>query len=211
MPSMSRIEQAFCRSGVWRSFAQRTALPWVLDGRALRGTVLEIGGGDGSMASAVLSAAPDVTLTMTDYDEQMLDAARRRLAPFGERVTIEQADATRLRYADNSFDAVVAFIMLHHVINWERALDEAVRVLRPGGVMVGYDLTNTALTRISHTLDRSQARPMRPSELAEHVHRLPVEVDIEEIWRGLVVRFALTKRHTSTRYETSDDTRTIVA
>jgi SAM-dependent methyltransferase len=196
---------------VWRSFAQRTVLPWVLDGRALRGTVLEIGGGDGSMASAVLHAVPDITLTMTDYDERMLAAARRRLAPFGERVTIEQADTTRLRYADNSFDAVLAFIMLHHVINWERALDEAVRVLRPGGVMVGYDLTNTALTRLSHTLDRSQARPMRPTELADHARGLPVEVDIEEIWRGLVVRFALTKQHTSTRNETSDDTRTTVA
>jgi 2-polyprenyl-3-methyl-5-hydroxy-6-metoxy-1,4-benzoquinol methylase len=208
---MSCIEQAFCRSRLWRSFEERTVLPWVLSGRTVHGTVLEIGGGDGSIASTVLRAAPDVTLTMTDYDERMLEAARRRLAPFEDRVTIEQADATDLRYADDSFDTVLTFIMLHHVIKWELALAEAVRVLRPGGVMFGYDLTNTPLTRVTHTLDRSQARPMRLSELSDHAQRLPVDVDIGEIWHGLVIRFALTKQSRATHDETNDETRTTVA
>lgn len=211
MPAMSRVEQAFCRSGLWRSFAQQRILPWVLDGRTLHGAVLEIGGGDGSMADALLRVAPDVTLTMTDYDDRMLDAAHRRLGPFDDRVTIEQADATDLRYADNSFDAVVSFIMLHHVIKWERALAEAVRVLRPGGVVLGYDLTDTPLTRLAHALDRSRARPMRPTDLFQQARQLPVEIEIGEIWRGLVVRFALTKQQASMRDETSDDTRTTVA
>lgn len=211
MPAMSRVEQAFCRSGLWRSFAQHQILPWVLDGRALHGAVLEIGGGDGSMADAVLRAAPDVTLTMTDYDDRMLDAARRRLAPFDGRVSIEQADATRLRYGDSSFDAVLSFIMLHHVIDWERALREAVRVLRPGGVMVGFDLTDTLPTRLLHTLDRSRARPMVLTQLCEQTRQLPVEIELEKIWRGLVVRFALTKQQPRTRDERSDDARTTVA
>jgi ubiquinone/menaquinone biosynthesis C-methylase UbiE len=156
--------------------------------------VLEIGGGDGSMAEALLQRAPDVSLTVTDYDPRMLDAARRRLARFGARVRVEWADATRLRFANDSFDVVLSFIMLHHVVEWERAVAEAVRVLKSGGVLLGYDLTNTPLTRLSHTLDRSVARPLSLGELREQTRRLPVAADIEQIWRGLVVRLALTKR-----------------
>src|SRR5437660_12362959 len=98
MPAMSRIERAFCRSGPWRIFAQRTVLPWVLQGRELHGSVLEIGGGDGSMAQALMRVTPGVSVTVTDYDVRMVDAARRRLTPFADRVTIEQADATQLRF-----------------------------------------------------------------------------------------------------------------
>jgi ubiquinone/menaquinone biosynthesis C-methylase UbiE len=48
--------------------------------------------------------------------------------------------------------------MLHHVIDWPAALDEVARVLRPGGVFVGYDLTNTMLARLIHQADRSPYR-----------------------------------------------------
>ena len=199
MPAMSRVEQAFCRSGPWRSFSQRTVLPWVLHGRDLHGSVLEIGGGDGGAAEVLLRAAPQVSLTLSDYDGRMLHAAQSRLAPFGDRVTIEHADATQLPFENDSFDAVLSFIMLHHVIDWEAAVGEAVRVARPHGVVVGYDLTDTPLTRLIHTLDRSVARPMRPEALRERVRQLPVDSEVVTAWHGLVVRFALTKRQTSTQ------------
>ena len=193
MPTMSRIERAFCRSAPWRRFAQRTVLPWALQGRDLHGSVLEIGGGDGSMAEAVLRHAPDIPLTVTDYDTHMVDAARRRLARFGGRVQVEQADATHLAYADSTFDAVLSFIMLHHVIDWEAAIGDAVRVARPGGIMLGYDLVDTPLARLSHRLDRSPARPMRTAELQTRVSALPVNAQVEGAFRGLAVHFALIK------------------
>jgi ubiquinone/menaquinone biosynthesis C-methylase UbiE len=193
MPAMSRFERSFCRGGVWRSFARRRALPWVLQGRVLNGAVLELGGGDGSIAEAVLDSEPDVCVTMTDIDPQMVDAAVRRLARFGNRVSVAVADATQLAYEDESFDVVLSFIMLHHVIQWEDAIGEAVRVLRPGGVVLGYDLTDTALGRLTYLRDRKRARPMRAEELAEQSKRLPVDAKIDEAWHGLLVRFALQK------------------
>lgn len=171
MPVMSRVEQAFCRSAPWRLFASRVVLPWALDRERLRGEVLELGGGSGAMASAMLGGFPHVSLTVTDFDAAMTAAAARRLAPFGERVRVEQADAAHLHYDDASFDIVTSFIMLHHVIDWENAVAEAVRVLRPGGVYVGYDLLQSGVTRLTHHLDRSPHRLMTPNELGRSSDR----------------------------------------
>jgi hypothetical protein len=68
-----------------------------------------------------------------------------------------------------------------------------VRVVRPAGTIIGYDRVDTALTRLSHTLDRSVARPMRILELRTRVAELPVDATIDEAVRGLVVRFVLSK------------------
>ena len=69
----------------------------------------------------------------------MVEAARDALSEFGDRVDVRQADASQLPFPDESFDAVVSFIMLHHVIAWEKAVAEAVRVLRAGGRLIGFD------------------------------------------------------------------------
>src|SRR5918999_810087 len=140
MPTMSKVEQAFCRGTPWRVVTQRVVLPWALQGVRPRGHVLEIGGGGGAMAAALLADFDDVRLTVTDVDPSMVGVARRRLALHGDRVRVEEADATALPFADGTFDGVLSFIMLHHVLAWERALAEAVRVLRPGGALIGYDL-----------------------------------------------------------------------
>ncbi|MES1185304.1 MAG: class I SAM-dependent methyltransferase [Myxococcales bacterium] len=52
------------------------------------------------------------------------------------------ADAQALPFPANSFDVVSMYQMLEHVPNPERALEEAIRVLRPGGrlVVVGPNL-----------------------------------------------------------------------
>lgn len=47
-----------------------------------------------------------------------------------------QADATLLPFAARSFGSVLAFHVLHLIPDWRIALDEAVRVLRPGGAIV---------------------------------------------------------------------------
>jgi ubiquinone/menaquinone biosynthesis C-methylase UbiE len=75
------------------------------------------------------------------------------------------ADATLLPFAEGSFDVVTSYLMLHHVIDWEEAVAEAGRVLRPGGLLVGYDLVETRLTEWLHWADGSQHRLMRRGQL----------------------------------------------
>ena len=174
MPTMSRFEAAFCRSAPWRFVARRMVLPWALQGTHPNGEVLEVGAGSGAMAAELLATHPDIRMTVTDIDATMVGAAEQRLAPFAERTTARQADATALPFRDNSFNFVLSWIMLHHTIEWEKALAEAVRVTRPGGEVVGYDLLNTAPLRALHQAEGARVRMMRLSELRETVRELPV-------------------------------------
>lgn len=165
MPVMSALERAFCRSAPWRAFARRAVLPWALGDTPIEGDVLEIGGGSGAMAAGAAQSYPGISLTLTDIDPAMADLSRRRLAAW-PNVTVEQADVTALPFDDQSFDIVTSYLMLHHVINWLDALAEISRVLRPGGVLVGYDLTDTRLARWVHRVDGSPHCIIAPDELA---------------------------------------------
>jgi SAM-dependent methyltransferase len=140
MPEMSIHEKLFCCSPPWRWFAARAVLPWALDGEEIHGDVLELGSGSGAISEALLDRSPAIRLTATDFDASMVATTARSIARFGERGTARQADAADLPFADASFDAVLALLMLHHVGEWRRALAESCRVLRSGGALVGYDL-----------------------------------------------------------------------
>nr|WP_272902242.1 class I SAM-dependent methyltransferase [Brevibacterium daeguense] len=161
---MSAIESAVCRSAAWRSFARRGVLPWALDGHALHGDVLEVGGGSGAMAAGVARANPEVQLTVTDVDDAMVESARTRLAAH-RNVTVQAADVTALPFDSGTFDAVTSFLMLHHVVDWRAAVAEVKRVLKPGGAFIGYDLTDTRLAHWVHRADGSPHRILAPEEL----------------------------------------------
>lgn len=201
---MSDIESWFCRTPAWALVARRAALPWALNGRRLGGETLEVGGGSAATGAAILVEHPHVRLTVTDTDPTMVAAAARRLASFGARATVRQADATRLPFADCEFDTVVSFLMLHHTLYWREALAEAARVTRPGGLLVGYDLTDSTPARLLHRLDRSPFRLITQRELNEALAALAfVNVAVEPGWSGLLVRFAA-RRDRSGRQEQAD-------
>jgi ubiquinone/menaquinone biosynthesis C-methylase UbiE len=191
---MSRLQSAFCRSAPWRTFARRAVLPWALQGFRPEGDVLEIGAGSGAMAAELLALHPDVRLTVTDVDDQMVEAASARLSQFGDRATARYADATALPFPDSTFDAVLSWVMLHHTLEWEKALTEAIRVLRPGGQLVGYDLLSTAPLRSLHRTEGAHLRMIRLTELREASRDLPVDMALlTPSVAGLAVRFTLHK------------------
>ena len=189
MPIMSTLESAFCRSGPWRSFARRTVLPWALDNHPLVGDVLEIGGGSGAMAAGAARTFGDVRLTVTDVDQAMVHAARTRLAAY-PRVNVEKVDVTALPFGSGSFDMVTCYLMLHHVVDWEDALVEVSRVLKPGGTFIGYDLTDTRFARWTHRVDGSPHRMIAPNDLADELaHAGLREVSVRQSFGGHLMRF----------------------
>ena len=187
---MGKVAKAFCTSAPYRVFARRVLLPRALQGVEPSGEALEIGTGSGAMAAQLLAAFPELRVVATDYDPDMVAVATRALAPFGDRARVERADATDLPFEDGRFDLVLSFAMLHHVVRWEEALREAVRVVRPGGRLVGYDLVESRAFRLMHRGEHSEVRMIRPGQLEEVLRALPIaDLQTRQAWGGLVVKF----------------------
>lgn len=191
---MPATAKAFTTSGPYRLVMRRVVLPWVLQGEQPAGEGLEIGAGSGAMTARLLAAFPRLRMVATDYDPDMVEQAGRAVAPFGERARVERADAAELSFADGRFDLVLSAAMLHHTMAWEKALAEAVRVLRPGGRLIGYDLVDSALMRWMHLGHGHDTRLMQPGQLGAELARLPlVAVRTRTAVGASVVRFAATR------------------
>jgi SAM-dependent methyltransferase len=88
----------------------------------------DVGGGTGNYALA---------LKRDGWDPVVVDRSQEMLAHAEAKgLAVVQADAQRLPFEDESFDAVTMISMLHHVEDRAAALGEARRVLRSGGRLV---------------------------------------------------------------------------
>ena len=68
-------------------------------------------------------------------------ATREAVRDLGDRVAVQAGDATALAAADGSYDAVFAYHVLHHAVDWRGVVREAARVLRPGGRLYSCEMT----------------------------------------------------------------------
>lgn len=191
MPAMAKM---FTTSLPNRLVQRRFVLPWVLQGEQPDGEGLEIGAGSGAMTARLLAEFPRLRMVATDYDADMVDKARQNTAPFKDRASAQRADAGDLPFPAGRFDFVLSAAMLHHTIAWEKTLAEAVRVLRPGGRLIGYDLLDSALIRLMHFGDSHETRLLRRGDIESELDRLGLtDVRARVAVGGMAVRFTATK------------------
>jgi len=77
--------------------------------------------------------------TGTDITPAMLNRARKRASNHSIKIDFQVADSQSLPFQDNSFDAIIMHLILAVVPNPELALNEACRVLKPGGKIYIFD------------------------------------------------------------------------
>ncbi|BDY28423.1 methyltransferase domain-containing protein [Mycolicibacterium mageritense] len=95
------------------------------------GIALDVGSGPGNITAALARAAGlDGIALGVDISEAMLDRAVK--AEAGRQVGFLRADAQRLPFRDESFDAVISLAVLQLIPDADAAVSEMVRVLRPG-------------------------------------------------------------------------------
>ena len=95
--------------------------------------ILELGCGTGDMWKDKLELLPkDSHLILSDFSSGMLEKARENVG-IHSQVTYRVVDIQQIPYPDQSFDVVIANMMLYHVPDLHRGLSEVRRVLKPGG------------------------------------------------------------------------------
>lgn len=159
---MNKEHERLCASPEWEAHLQTTVLPALTSGLELGDEMLELGPGPGAATDWLRRRVQ--RLVVVERDQQSANALRKRFD--ATNVEVVFGDATALAFACNSFDAVAAFTMLHHVATrplQARVLSEAFRVLRFGGVLVGSDsLHSEGLHQFHH---KDTYNPIEPATL----------------------------------------------
>ena len=132
------------KEGVWNFFApiyeramksQKSIYDYIykeISAAASGKNVLELATGPGMIAKHIAPSAKSVTAT--DFAPKMIETAKKGSVP--DNVSFEVADATNLRYQNDSFDLVVIANALHIIPEPEKALAEIDRVLKANGTLI---------------------------------------------------------------------------
>ena len=176
---MNSEHQQLCTSPEWEAHLQTTVLPSVVSGLVLGDEMLELGPGPGAATDWLRRRVRRLVVVETDM--QTANTLRDRFE--ATNVEVVHGDATVLPFAADSFDSVAAFTMLHHVPTrplQARVLSEALRVVRPGGVLFGSDSLHS--DELHHFHRDVTYNPIEPATLlgllgAHGYVRIAIEVD----------------------------------
>lgn len=100
------------------------------------GSVLDLGTGTGDLAREALTQYPQARVIASDFTLEMMRVGKQN----GD-LNFSTADALRLPFKDNTFDAVVSGFLMRNVNDIQKALQEQFRTLKPGGRIVVLDTT----------------------------------------------------------------------
>ncbi len=128
--------------GVDRSWRRRALREIITPGQPQRLLDIACGTGDFSLAQA-RRMHPDSHITGLDLSEGMLAVMREKVAKAGldGRISCEQGDCEQMRFADGSFDCATIAFGIRNFAHREAALEEILRVLKPGGRLVILELS----------------------------------------------------------------------
>ncbi len=151
------------------------------------GRVLDLGSGDAILLATVLEAYPQASGVALDFSPLMLEQARLRLAPFGTRATVAEADLADPAWreaAPGPFDAVVSGFAIHHLTDARKqALYREVHAaLSAGGVFLNCEHVASATPRLEQMFDDAMSEHLwrRRRERGEDVSREQVHREFLE-------------------------------
>ncbi|MBN1418144.1 MAG: class I SAM-dependent methyltransferase [Planctomycetes bacterium] len=169
-----------------------------LAARTAGGDILDVGCGTGNVLR--LARGLFRRRTGVDLGRGVLRAVRTR----DPECLVALADGAKLPFPDRAFDCVTYYGVLHHLSDPFEPLQEAHRVLRPGGYLyTDHDLNYYfgRFWRIARQLRRAGRVPLGLEGLSEyqnHAHGGVHPGRIERILRGLgFAEVRITFRHTS--------------
>jgi SAM-dependent methyltransferase len=169
---MNANHDKVCPTPEWAAYLHEEILPAVAGDRDLGRELIEIGPGPGASTEWLRHRVE--RLVAVEVDPETADKLGARFAE--TNVEVVTADATALPYPDGSFDSAGSFTMLHHLPTaalQNTLLAEVLRVLRPGGVLIGSD--SLASVDLHHFHEGDVYNPVEPATLLTRLQTLGYE------------------------------------
>jgi arsenite methyltransferase len=153
--------------GMWSSrFGKLILRDKVLGKLNFKGSesTLDLGCGKGLLLIEAAKRTPDGKATGADLWDKTLEYSytaqmalnNAKIEGVSERVEVVTADAQAMPFADNSFDTVMTSLMMHHVSDTNKALNEMIRVTKPGGTIVIADVNSKRFVPMLKSLGLSK-------------------------------------------------------
>jgi ubiquinone/menaquinone biosynthesis C-methylase UbiE len=178
---MNALENWFCATSFWRRITERDILPWLLGGYSFGDNVLELGAGPGATTDALRHCCAHVT--SLEYDQKFATQLGARYER--TNVSVLRGDAASLPFPDATFSCATAILVLHHLRSreqQEKAFAEIHRVLKPGGVFLVFEISDSWIHRIMHF--KSTFVPIAPEAASARMKSLGFANILVEKQRG---------------------------
>ena len=97
--------------------------------------ILDVATGTGDMSILAAKLLNPEKIIGIDISEQMLELGRKKVEKerLGDKITLQTGDSETIKFAENTFDAVMAAFGVRNFQDLEKGLKEMLRVLKPGG------------------------------------------------------------------------------
>ena len=146
--------------------------------------VLDVGCGPGALTEELVRRLGAVHVTAVDPTDQFVSACRERFP----EVTVAQAGAEDIPFADGRFDAALAQLVVSFMVDALAGIREMARVTRPGGVISVCMWANGPEMELLH-LANSSAEAVAPGHPGLHApRRYRTEPELVELFRKAGLR-----------------------
>jgi SAM-dependent methyltransferase len=172
---MNENHAKVCTSPEWTEWLQGEVLLPLAAAVNLGNEMLEVGPGPGAATEWLRHRVK--RLVALEADEHAAVKLTARYSGSGEAgqpaVEVITGDATAMSFPDGSFDSAGMFTVLHHIPTvrlQNRLLAEVLRVLRPGGVLIGSD--SLGRNDLHHFHEGDDYNPVEPATLLTRLQTL---------------------------------------
>jgi 2-polyprenyl-3-methyl-5-hydroxy-6-metoxy-1,4-benzoquinol methylase len=144
---------------------------WVVDQlERFEGPVLDVGTGQGLMATELARRGASVVSIDVDAEEQRVGMVNATYEGVAERITFMTADAQQVPFVDGAFGTIATLDALHHLVDGPAVFSELRRVVRPSGRILLAELTAEGFGLVAR-IHESEGRvhPVGPVTIAAAV------------------------------------------
>ena len=110
-------------------------------------SLLDLGCGTGALTEMIAREFPEAKLAGLDLSDKMIAKAQEKRITNCEFMV---GDGEQLPYSDNSFEALICVLSIHHHPNSNQTLAEMQRVLKPGGTLIICEMDPPAFMRFMY-------------------------------------------------------------